>query len=246
MTQITTKNGRYYEWNGEKYPSVTTILSKGIPKPGLIKWSARFVAEAAVLQQDNWVDKSDGEAIEYLAGLPDNRRNSSASLGSSIHAAAEAVANGNEVREDFPENAKPYITGFRKFVDDFKPTYLHTETAVFNRSERYAGTLDSVVRIGRTVWVLDTKTGNRVYPETALQLAAYARAEFIGKEGGEEVAMPTVKKGGVLHLFPNGYSLIPVRIDDEVFDSFLAVRDVHYWAEQLSKVVMREPLNAKG
>ena len=243
MTQITTKNGRYYEWNGEKYPSVTTILSKGIPKPGLIKWSARFVAEAAVLQQDQWMDKSDGEAVEYLAGLPDNRRNSSASLGSSIHAAAEAVAQGNPIRDDLPDAAKPYIRGFERFVEDFRPAYLHTETAVFNRSHGYAGTLDSVVRIGRTVWVLDTKTGNRVYPEVALQLAAYSRAEFIGKEGGEEVAMPKIKKGGVLHLFQNGYSLIPVRIDDEVFDAFLAVKDVHYWSEQLSKVVMREPIS---
>jgi hypothetical protein len=243
MTQITTKNGRYYEWNGERYPSVTTVLSKGIPKPGLIRWSARFVAEAAVKQFDEWEGMKENAAIEYLAGFPDRRRNSSANLGSTIHAAAEAISKGEPLREDIPENAKPYLVGFEKFVTDFGPRYLYTETAVFNRTFGYAGTLDSIVRIGRTAWVLDTKTGNRIYPDTALQLAAYARCEFIGREGGEEVAMPPIKKGGILHLFPNGYSLVPVRIDDEVFDAFLAVKDVYYWSEELSKVVMREPLS---
>jgi hypothetical protein len=241
MAKITTSNGRYYEWNGEKYPSVTTILSKGIPKPGLIKWSARLVAEHAV-HDETWLDMDNQQAYEYLSSRPDVRRNSSANLGSAIHSAAEAYSLGNEPTNVVSPEAQEYLNGFTQFLSDYRPSYLFTEAAVFNRTHRYAGTLDSIVRIGRTVWVLDTKTGNRVYPEVALQLSAYANAEFLGREGGEQLDLPKIKKGGVLHLRPNGYDLIPVRIDEEVFDSFLAVKDVFHWDFELSKVVLREPL----
>ncbi len=244
MAQITTKDGRYYTWQDDKYTSVTTILSKGIPKPALIRWSAKFVAEGAVNQLDEWLDLPDTEAIAFLAGLPDKRRNSSANLGSTIHAAVDAVANGREMKV-VSEEAGAYVTGFMQFVKDWKPKFLLTETAVFNRTHKYAGTLDIVCKIGRTTYIVDTKTGNRVYPEVALQLAAYKNGEFIGREGGEEVQLPEISKGAVLHLAPNSYTLIPTRVDDEVFETFLSVKDVFRWDYGLSKLVLREPMVKK-
>ncbi len=238
MAQITTRDGRYYTWNGEKYPSVTTILSKGIPKPGLIKWAGNFVAEGAVRDFEHWGGMDDEEAIQYLSGLPDRRRNSSANLGSSIHAAVDAVANNRELKPISPQ-AQGYVNGFMQFVQERRPKFLLTEVAVFNRTHRYAGTLDIVARIGRTNWVIDTKTGARVYPEVALQLSAYANAEFAGREGGIETELPVIGKGAVLHLTPGGYEFIPTRIDGEVFDTFLSVKDVHKWDTELSKLVLR-------
>lgn len=241
MTQITTKSGRHYEWNGEKFPSVTTILSKGIPKPALIKWAGNMVARIAVEDVEHWMSLSDEEAIAYLAGQPDARRNSSANLGSVIHAAAEAYSKGEEYTPKTPisDKAAAYVQGFKNFVADKKPKFLATEAPVFSRTHSYAGTLDSIVRIGRTNWILDTKTGNRVYPDVALQLAAYSHAEFIGVDGKTEEALPIIKKGAVLHLSENDYQFIPTRIDEEVFEHFLSVKDTYYWTEQLSKVVLR-------
>ena len=242
MKQVTNKSGsRYYEWQGEKFPSVTTILNKGIPKPALIRWASRLVATGAVERTEHWAGMSDEEAIAYLMGIPDEKRGSSANLGSVIHAAADSHSNERE-HKPISEEAQGYVDGFIKFRTDWNPKYLLTEQAVFNRTHGYAGTLDSVVRIGRTIWVLDTKTGNRVYPEVALQLAAYSHAEFVGRDGGIEEPMPAIKKGGVVHLFPGGYSFIPVRIDDEVFDAFLSVKDVFHWGWGLSNLVLREPL----
>jgi hypothetical protein len=235
----------YYEWEGQRYPRVTSILSKGIPKPALIRWSAKLVAEGAVKQTDKWLDMSDDEAIAYLSGLPDARRNSSANLGSAIHAAVDAVANDKEYKEQ-SDTAQEYVNGFFKFVNDFKPKFLFTEQAVYNRTHGYAGTLDAIIRIGRTNYVLDTKTGNRIYPEVALQLVAYKNAEFIGRVGGEEIPLPPIKKGAVLHLGPNTYSLVEARVDDEIFDAFLSVKDVYYWSEGLSKLVLRSEIVPKG
>lgn len=41
-------NGHSYFLDGEKVPGVTTILSNGIPKPGLVNWAANTVADAVV------------------------------------------------------------------------------------------------------------------------------------------------------------------------------------------------------
>lgn len=41
-------NGHSYYLDGEKVPGVTTILSNGIPKPGLIGWAANQVADVVV------------------------------------------------------------------------------------------------------------------------------------------------------------------------------------------------------
>jgi len=41
-------SGHSYRLDGEKVPGVTTILSNGIPKPGLIGWAANTVADAVV------------------------------------------------------------------------------------------------------------------------------------------------------------------------------------------------------
>ena len=242
MKKVTNASGsRYYEWDGRQFPSVTTILSKGIPKPGLVKWASRLVATGAVERTEIWAGMPDDQAIEYLSKIPDEKRNTKANLGSVIHAAADSHSNEREHKEISPE-AQEYMDGFTQFREDWNPKYLYTEQPVFNRTYGYAGTLDSIVRIGRTIWILDTKTGNRVYPEVALQLAAYSHAEFVGRDGGIEEPLPVIKKGGVVHLFPGGYSLIPVRIDDEVFDAFLSVKDVFHWDYGLSGTVLKEPL----
>lgn len=238
--QVTSKNGRYYEYDGERYPSVTSILSKGIPKPGLIKWAGKLVAEHAVYEADKWADMENSEAIEYLSSRPDARRNSSANLGSVIHAAVDAYSNGRPFPE-VDDKAAAYLRGFEQFVRDHSPKYLMTERFVFNKTHKYGGTLDAMAIINRTAWVLDTKTGNRVYPEVALQLAAYKNAEYT-VEDGETIPLRAVKRGGVLHLQPDGYELIPVRVDEEIFEAFLSVKDVYDWSENLSRVVIREPI----
>lgn len=242
MSKVTTPDGRYYVWDDQKFPSVTTILGKAIAKPGLVPWAAKMVAEGAIRDYDYWTALPDDEAVAYLSNLPNARRNSAANLGSSLHAAAEAYSKGEEPVKTPSDRAVPYLVGFNQFLVDFKPKFIATEQPIFNRTYKYAGTLDALVRIGRTTWILDTKTGNRVYPEVALQLAAYANAEFMGKANGEEEPLPPIKKGGVVHLTPNGYHFLPVRIDGEIFDTFLSAIDMFHWSWGLGNTVIKEEL----
>jgi hypothetical protein len=129
------------------------------------------------------------------------------------------------------------MEGFFQFLLDWTPKYEFTEATVVSDTYGYAGTLDSIAVIDGKRYILDIKTGRFVYPEVALQLAAYSRADYAIVDG-KQVELPTVRRGLVLHLRPEGYELRPVRIDDEVFDSFLAAFDVHNWQVEGSKGVV--------
>lgn len=155
----------------------------------------------------------------------------------------------------WPEHLTNHRASFLRFLKDWHPVYQMTEASVFNRREAYAGTLDAVVdlkveslvavlvdrQVPIPLWlhhlrrdgadfatlVLDYKSGNDVYPEVALQLAPYARAEFVGLADGRTEGGPPVIHGGlVLHVTERGYRLRLVDIGDPSFAAFLHAREI--------------------
>jgi hypothetical protein len=241
MTQINTPTGRYYEWrDGGKFVSVTTAIGDGIPKPGLARWLAKQVAETAARERKALAQISNAkDVVEHLmSSISKGKDLTAANTGSKVHAVAEMLALGHDPLVE-PESAEaPYVERYKDFVVDWKPVYIEAEASVYNRTHGYAGTLDAIVEIGGKRYVLDIKTGKSVWPEVALQLAAYANAEFIGRPDGREDALPTCRRGLVLHLRPDKYELVPVVIDDTVFDAFLSALDIHRWMKDTSKYVI--------
>jgi hypothetical protein len=93
----------------------------------------------------------------------------------------------------------------------------------------YAGTLDAIVRIAGETWLLDYKTSKGVYPETALQLAAYANADFIGRPGDPiRYGIPVIEQYGVVHIRPEGAELVPMDVGG-AFEAFLAAKRLTDW-----------------
>lgn len=239
---------RFYSWRNENYWSVTTIIGGGIPKPALLPWGIKMVAEAAVEATENgylpgMVAQDRDGAIKFLKGTPYAKRDAAADLGTEVHAAVEAYSLGKPMPPWSPLVA-PYMLAFEKFLADFAPTFTATEASVYNRSQQYAGTLDAIATLALPlqespiIALLDVKTGKGVYPEVGLQLAAYRYAEFIGLPDGSEAPMPQVDGGLCLHLTPEGYRLIEVRADDEVFKAFLFAREVFRFCTETSKSVL--------
>jgi hypothetical protein len=93
------------------------------------------------------------------------------------------------------------------------------------------------------------------YPEIALQLVAYSRAEMLGVNAAQmyeknrrryytwDPALhyePMPELGGALALVvsPADYRLIPVRTDDEVWRSFAHVRETARWQLDISQRVL--------
>lgn len=270
----TSRSGsRFYTWGrGERYWSVTTILG-ALPKDALKWWAARMVAEFAFDRSRTWFTMSREEAVEWLKREPLRYTAGRADLGTAIHRAIDAYATGRPLPGDFVDEEREAVGHFLDFVEVLKPRWVMSEAQVYNRTQRYAGTLDAIVEIeldllvalahgnrdlipweprkGRSTvtLLLDTKTGGSVeegkgvYPEVALQLAAYGRAEFVGAPNGMELDLPALDGAAVLHVNRSGWRLVPVdALRPEVFQAFLFVREVFRWREVLSKEVLGTPL----
>ena len=175
-----------YSWNGGPwYPSVTTIL-RIKDKPALVGWAKRETAACAVRNLDvlEKMVRSGGPAaaVDWLKRIPDYARDTAADLGTAVHAAAEAIGRGEPVAVG--RACARLLAAYRRdFLDVFAPRFLAVEAMVCSERYEYGGTADAFVEIDGETWLLDYKTGAGVYPDTALQLAGLARAQFIGYPG---------------------------------------------------------------
>lgn len=209
-------------------------------------------------------------AIDLLKNAPYRRTDKAATRGTDVHKVLEALALGIEPKTD--DVTEPYAKQIRNFYSDHKPEVELAEATVYNLEYGYAGTLDAIVRFPRIAdglrVILDMKTTDKgpdarsrpPYPEVALQTCAYARSEFVGLSKGRmeysnsrryylfdqekdaHELMPRVEQAFVLVVSPEDYRLIPVRIDDEVWRSFLNAREVARWMLSTSRNVFGAPV----
>lgn len=229
-----TDRGRLYTWGNEQFRSVTTILG-ALGKPWLGAWAAKMVAEYAYDRRDKWDDMTKAEAVRLLKGAPWEKRDAAGDVGTAVHNAIESLVLG-QTPPPYPDDIAAHMAHFNRFVSDYRPEWHAAEAAVFNRTHKYAGTLDGIVGIGDRTYILDVKTSKAVYPDTyPLQLAAYAHAEFIGLPDGTEAGLPALDGGLILHLTADKYEVIQVRIDEQVFHSFLYVLAAYRWQQDTCK-----------
>lgn len=239
---------RVWTPTGDRFYRVTRILN-ALAKPALVPWASKLVAERAVNGHDEigkYIAEHGAEAaIKELKGTPNQQRDKAADMGSAVHAAVEAHNLGNPLPE-FTDDVAPYMANFAAFLAEYEPEFLMAEATIANRTESYCGQLDAICRIAGKTYVLDVKTGKGVYPEVALQLAAYRHAEFIGLDDGTEHDLPKIDGGLVLHLRPRSWKLRQVRCDERIFDSFRYVREAFRWQMVTSKDVLGDVLPGKS
>jgi hypothetical protein len=135
------------------YPRVTRIVEIKA-KPALYRFYGRMQSFA------------EGERV----------KKQSATEGTMIHEAAEAIMLGGEPA--VPSPVAPAIVAFREFLGTnrihVEPEFV--ERRLVNEDERYAGTLDAVATIGGKTGILDIKTSQEIYRDYNLQTAAYFAA----------------------------------------------------------------------
>ncbi len=238
-----------------KVPGVTSVVGM-LPKDFLRYWAAKVVAECAVDNIGPLVGLAMNDrtgAIDYLKRAPGRNTNAAADVGSEVHDLVERMAKGQPIGRVHPDLA-PFVDGFREFIDEFEPEFLYLEQTVWSDTHGYAGSFDWIARMGETpstrrlecvgeVILGDNKTTRSgVHAEVAVQLAAYRNADHLLQADGSTEPLPSIDGGAVLHLRPEGWSLVPVRIDEDVFEVFLALRHVFDWDKDLAKNVLGAPL----
>lgn len=239
-----TKDGfRFYTWDEKDYPSVTTILNLGLPKPALQHWATKVVAQEAMDNLARLADLDYDAGVSLLRKAPFRSRDKGAERGTTVHQAIDLGIQGEDPWEHLDDETAPYYDAWLSFEHDWQPRVTLNERTVFNLTDGYAGTFDLIMRLGGEEWIADVKTTAAVYPDVALQLVAYARAQQYIGDNDNLVDMPSIDRAGVIHLQPNGkYSFVPVGIGDEIYESFLAVKQVAEWQQIRSKAALLTPL----
>jgi hypothetical protein len=238
------RNRYGYEVDGERFKRVTTLLG-GIPKPALIGWGIKSVAEFALEHKGQWEGLPKGDALKLLKGSPYSKRDEAGDRGTAVHNALEALVKGKPLPDDLTDEEEAYAASATAFLNhrDSKP--LSTEMIVLNRTHGYCGTLDlwDCDKEG-TPWILDYKTSSGVYPEHAVQQVAYQRAEFAlvqkkqiqakGKsEAWEGKLIPWspdyCQRLGIVHVAPEHATLYEVVNTDRLWKVFLAASFIKTW-----------------
>lgn len=219
------KQGRFYEIDGLKLPSVTTVMS-AIAKPALINWAsygardATLEAAAAVYQIAGTLSPTSFKAavLKYLGRGPAHtsplaKGGDAADIGTLVHARIEAEMR-HELGEDvavpeIPEEEiydgkvrpHPARVSYQSYLEwrktaEVKP--ISAELRVYSKRLGYAGTVDLLAHVEDVLSIVDYKTSKAVYGEYRLQIAAY-RAAWIEMQGG---ALPEGQLGGLILRFP--------------------------------------------
>ncbi len=235
-----------YGWVGsdgiEHYPlvSVTSGLSI-IEKPALAIAAARRTAEYTFDNIAELAPLGRTEAINRARAVYAAEWRESAKFGTAVHDLIRAHTAGNGVEPEPDTDEAQFIAAWRAWCARYEPQFLASEAKVFNLAHGFAGLFDAVARIGGDLWLLDYKTGNAIYPETELQLAGYAAAEFIGLANDpRKYPIPPFERYGVVHIrpeqyeggSPEGYRLVEYPVTKQSIELFLHTLPLRRWATE--------------
>lgn len=224
-----TRTGHYYTLDGRRVTGVTTLINGGMPKPKLIDWAAREVAEYVADNPDD-VDtlraRGRDRLVDFLKTRHEAVRNAAATRGTSIHTLAEELVAGHEV--DVPEELAGHVESCARFLDDWQIAPVIVERPIASRKWWYSGTPDLIGDLpDATRRIVDYKSGRSgIWGETALQVGAYARAEFYLDGDGNEQPMPRIDSGLAVWIRADGYDAYEITDLDGAFKTFLHVAHV--------------------
>jgi len=205
--------------DGTRIPGTTTVISQNLG------WNKQVLM---------WWANQEG-----LAGR--NHRDTSqqaASAGSIAHLLIECDIKGikpdtSKYPKELIDLAETSYLNFLHWKDSVKFKLIHSEISLISETYKYGATIDCIAEINGQLALLDWKTGNGVYEDHKIQLAAY-------KNIWEEIYPDKPLNGGIYCL----------RIDKETagwdmkfrqgfpnsFNVFLKLLEIH----QIKKLVEKE------
>lgn len=255
------------------HPGVTSVLGMLAKQNFLAPWQAKLTAELAVDSIGFVAEMAERDregAVDYLKGAARRYTKVRADIGSDAHDLFERMIRGEDrltERDSFGRfvvrvrsDLEPYRLHFAEFLEAVNPEFVRAEDVAWSDTYGYAGSFD----VWLTVWLDedgnvtpdrsgkphlimgDWKTGKNTYPDVALQMAAYMRADYVIDPDGNREPMPEFDGAAVLHITDETWAFKPVAVTDEVFAQFLHLRATFDWDRHLSRTVIGKPLAKKS
>jgi hypothetical protein len=169
---------RFYDVGGRLVPSVTTRLNR-LHKRGLQQWLLANVAHHVATHPELIIRAANREHAWEAVKATDNANKGPATKGSAVHDLVAQLEAGVPM-EKLPPLASYWLRSYVDLKAQEEWDVVRTEFVVVNDTLGYAGRVDLSHRYRRGTpagTVLgDLKTG-KLFPDQALQLAAYANAE---------------------------------------------------------------------
>ena len=151
----------------------------------------------------------------------------SAAFGTKVHAALESILRGNaQVPTDCADAVDAVMNWLRRGGVDGPYVIEDVEVDVFHPELLIAGQVDCIARSGNRVIMIDWKSGKDIYPNHAMQIAAYAMC--YEAMTGEEVAECWIVKSG-----KHGFAAKRVRDLAPAQKAFIALQQVKQNVESI-------------
>lgn len=228
---------RYYEWQGVKYPSVTSLRRLlGMPF-GLHNWMLANVMNAAidnaaVLSMRKQAGETPLDMRRWLRTLADAQREAKADRGTRVHQAAHDKMPATSADDD----VAPFLAQFYDWQQETGAVIEASEGQVFNLTLGYAGSFDLIATVDGRRHCIDIKTGDNLYPDHALQLIGYRLGEFVGENDvvaeGTTQLLRTCTDVTVLHLTQKAWDMVTLNVTKELVDTFKSMCVVAHWMDQ--------------
>jgi hypothetical protein len=164
LNRIQIGEQRYYYFEGRRYPSVTTILKQGLPKPiELELWELYLGSEASEIR----------DTRSFIGSIAHYRLASKMAVKHSLPMPELQINKTMEIDSEVTQILNSIARKCDEWIELFEPVALKVEHVVVNRELGYAGTIDLLAKLRDKLFLIDFKTSKAVYPEHFAQVAAY-------------------------------------------------------------------------
>jgi len=160
------------------FPSVSQIVGLLDKSAALMFWAAKCAVD--YIKENRSKFDEHAHAFDNICSdaVTAYKNDQSKEIGTEVHKQIEKF-----IKKEFdfkaPREAEVdnCLTAFSDWFDINNVEIIETEKTLIHFDLGYAGTCDAVAIINGTKYIIDWKTSKSIYPEYALQLAAYRIAE---------------------------------------------------------------------
>ncbi len=246
-----------------RVPGVPTI-ARAMANKKLENYASTATADYALNHWDELNAMPPADRLRAIMRGRWDERDAAGNVGTTVHRLGEKLVAGEQVA--VPSEIRGYVDSYVKFLDLSDLNAHHVEVPCYSEKHQYAGTIDLVGDLvlpdlpewedvardadGRSLGILDPKTGRGVYETAALQLLPYRFSDWLITAGATsadpdkrtEVRTPAVDFTAAVHVHPDGRPATLVRTDStpEAFEKWLYLRQV-YDLQQDAELLLYPP-----